>query len=117
MALLGDVATTIKSANAGASWLTFDIVFSDQTTFDRVCDSGVLVPALFAHLLAVDPGGVRVFRCDAVLTIKVTIPRTTSTGGPEETDFDGVQQFVPLLDIELPMGSCPNGTEPRREHG
>jgi hypothetical protein len=102
MATLGEVAAAIKSANAGASWLTFDIVFGDRASFERVCDSGVLAPALFARLLAVDPAQVSVHRCDAVLTIKATIPRTTSTGGPEETDFDGVQQFVPLLDVEVP---------------
>jgi hypothetical protein len=102
MASLGDVAKAVKSANAGASWLTFDIVFGDRATFERVCDAGVLIPSLFAERFAVDPDQVRVYRCDAVLTIKATIPRIRSRGGPEETDFDGVQQFIPLLDVEVP---------------
>jgi Domain of unknown function (DUF4387) len=105
MARLGEVATAIKSANAGATWLTFDIVFADQGALEEVCDSGLLVPALFGRLFNVDPGEVRVHRCDAVRTVKATIPRTASKGGPEETDFDGVQQFIPLLDIEVPIAS------------
>ena len=99
---LGDVAIALKSANAGASWITFDIVFRDVDSYLRVRDSAVLDVALFARAYAVDPTQVRVYYCEPVLTIKATIPRTTSSGGPEETDFDGVQQFVPLLTVEVP---------------
>jgi Domain of unknown function (DUF4387) len=101
MAELGDVAAALKSANAGASWITFDIVFADQEAYDRVCSSGVLDAGLFARLYGADPGAVRVHHCGPVLTIKATIPRLSS-GGPEETDFDGVQQFVPLLTVDVP---------------
>jgi hypothetical protein len=99
---LADAAHAIKSANAGASWLTFDVVFADQHTYQRVCRAAVLSPALFARLYGVDPAQVRVFHCEPVLTIKVTIPRATAAGGADETDFDGVQQFAPLLDVDVP---------------
>jgi Domain of unknown function (DUF4387) len=102
MAPLGDVAAALKSANAGASWITFDIVFADRATYERVRDSGVLDPALFARLYESDPSAVAVHHCEPVLTIKATIPRASSSGGPEETDFDGVQQFVPLLTVDVP---------------
>jgi hypothetical protein len=101
MALLGDVAAALKSANAGASWITFDVVFADEASYRFVCESGVLDQPLFAGLYGVDAGEVQIYECDPVLTIKATIPRRTSSGGPEETDFDGVQQFVPLLSIEV----------------
>ena len=99
---LGDVALAVKSANAGASWITFDIVFADGDSYRRVRESGVLDGALFQRLYGADPTAVRIHHCEPVLTIKATIPRTTSLGGPEETDFDGVQQFVPLLGVEIP---------------
>jgi hypothetical protein len=102
MAPLGDVAAALKSANAGASWITFDVVFADDASYRLVCESGVLNAPLFADLYGVNAGEVRIYECDPVLTIKATIPRRTSSGGPEETDFDGVQQFVPLLSIEVP---------------
>jgi hypothetical protein len=99
---LGDVAAAVKSANAGASWITFDVVFSDESSYQRVRDSGVLSADLFAEIYGVEAGGARIYHCDPVLTIKATIPRSTSSGGPEETDFDGVQQFIPLLEIPVP---------------
>ena len=67
----------------------------------RVPRLGVLDPALFARLYRVDEAQVRVFHCDPVLTIKITIPRASSAGGADETDFDGVQQFAPLLDVDV----------------
>jgi hypothetical protein len=102
MAPLGELAEALKSANAGASWITFDIVFADLATYERVRDSGALDAALFTRIYGVDPADVAVFYCEPVLTIKATIPRTTSSGGAEETDFDGVQQFVPLLRVDVP---------------
>lgn len=102
MAPLGDVAAAVKSANAGASWITFDIVFADEAAYRLVCESGVLSPPLFADLYGVNASEVRIYDCDPVLTIKATIPRLASSGGQAETDFDGVQQFVPLLAIEIP---------------
>jgi len=99
---LADVAVAVKSANAGASWMTFDIVFDNRATYERVRDSVRLDAGLFARVYAVDLSLVRVYYCDPVLTIKATIPRTTSSGGVDETDFDGVQQFVPLLAVDVP---------------
>jgi Domain of unknown function (DUF4387) len=108
MAALGDVAAAVKSANAGASWITFDAVFADEASYRLVAASGVLNPDVFAELYGVNASEVRVYNCDPVLTIKATMPRLTSSGGPEETDFDGVQQFIPLLSVEVP---CPSVTD------
>lgn len=101
MATLAEVTEAIKSANAGASWLTFDIVFADDETYDAVRRRGIVSPALLGRLYCVDPATVAVHECDAVRTIKATIPRASS-GGRDETDFDGTQQFAPLLDVEVP---------------
>jgi hypothetical protein len=103
MPTLRQLAQTVKSANAGASWLTFDIVFADVERLQAVWDTQVVGAALFARLYQLDADSVRVFRCDAINTIKVTIPRRSGMGGPDETDFDGVQQFAPLLDIDVPV--------------
>jgi hypothetical protein len=102
VATLRDITEAIKSANAGASWLTFDLVFPDMATLDTVWNAQVLSPALFHRIYGVDPDSVELYRCDAINTIKVTIPRHSGMGGPDETDFDGVQQFAPLLDIAVP---------------
>jgi hypothetical protein len=102
MTRLDDIAFAVKSANAGASWITFDIVFADATSYQHTRKSGVLNAELFAHIYRVDPAQVRIHYCEPVFTIKATIPRSTSSGGADETDFDGVQQFIPLLTVTIP---------------
>ena len=57
MATLSSVASALKSANAGATWITFDIVFADRATYDAVRATGVVSPDLFARLYGIDPTG------------------------------------------------------------
>ena len=101
MQRLDKIAKAIKSANAGASYLTFDILFADRSSFDRVVRSGAINKDRIATLYNAEPSRIDIYECEPVLTIKVTIPRATASGGPEETDFDGTQQFAPLLDLEV----------------
>lgn len=107
MTTLAALTEAIKSANAGATWITFDIVFPDDATYRDVCTTGAVSAPLVSALYGVAADDVRIYECDAVRTIKVTIPRTTSSGGRDETDFDGTQQFAPLLDVEVPSAPRP----------
>lgn len=99
---LGELAPGMKGRNAGASWLTFDIPFKNAEAFERALKSEVIGPALINRLYGVPEDKVRVFAYRPALAIKVTIPRLNFAGGIEETDFDGAQQFAPLLDVEIP---------------
>jgi Domain of unknown function (DUF4387) len=100
---LGDFARTIKSANAGASWLTFDVGFNSTEEYRWVVESGALAADVFGKLFGVNPDDVLIYCYDPADTVKVTIPRAQISGGLGETDFDGVQQFAPLLDIPIPL--------------
>lgn len=102
MAKLWEIAESVKSANAGASWLTFDIGFATEPAFDRVCASGAVTPGALAGLYGVDSAEIRVYHYRPSLTIKATIPRDTFSDQAGERDFDGTQQYVPLLDLEVP---------------
>ncbi len=99
---LRDVTDMVRSRNAGAFLLTFDIMFRSDDEYVAVRDAGVLGPELFARLYQVPVEAVKVTPYDTVRAIKVTVPRRTSGGSPDDTDVDGAQQYVPLLDIELP---------------
>jgi hypothetical protein len=99
---LADVALIVKSANAGASWLTFDIEFPDAEVLRWVMRSGALAPAAVARVLHVAPGDVRVFNIETLNSVKVTVPRRDPRCGQAERDFDGVQQFIPLLALPVP---------------
>ncbi|MFD9663574.1 DUF4387 family protein [Rhodococcus sp. NPDC059968] len=103
MQTLRDVAKAVKSANAGASWLTLDIVMRDADSYQQLVDAEVITPKLVSELFQVGVEDVQLFECPQILTLKLTLPRQGS-GGAEETDFDGVQYFVPLLDVAVPQG-------------
>ena len=36
---LSEIAKTIRSKNAGVDKITFDVIFPDRATYDRVCES------------------------------------------------------------------------------
>src|SRR5688572_8766544 len=99
---LDDVAASIKSTNAGASQITFDIHFEDRDVYTRVIESRAVSAEVVAGLYKIDPRDIAVYHYDPALTIKITIPRRVTSGGNAERDFDGVQQFALLLDIVVP---------------
>jgi len=94
---LGDVAKTLKSANAGASRLTFDMFFDSVADLRAAVDA--LRPEVVAALYGVDAAAVEVFPLEHILALKLTIPRASSQGSIDERDFDGVQQHVHLLEV------------------
>jgi len=100
---LADIAQFIKSANAGASQLTFDIGFSDAQTYRRVIASDSIRRDIIARLYRVPPEDVEIYPYDPAAVIKITIPRREIAGGIAERDFDGVQQFPLLLDLEIEL--------------
>ena len=104
---LSDLVLFIKSANAGAIQVTFDIGFRDRETFEEVVASGAVSPGLIAGIYKVDPCDVAIYPYAPSWTIKVTIPRATRSGGADERDFDGVQQYPPLLDVDIAIQARP----------
>lgn len=103
MKTLGDVAASVKSANAGATQLTMEVGFADTEMFERVC--AAVLPTL-AHtvglLYGLPADAIRVWAYRPALTLKITMPRGSFADQLAETDFDGVQQHVPLLDVRVP---------------
>jgi hypothetical protein len=99
MTTLGELADVVKSANAGATWLTLEIGITDPVMYRRATEAEVLAAESIATLYGVPTRQVAVYHCDAIQTIKVTLPRAVLDGGAAETDFDGTQQFVPLLGL------------------
>lgn len=98
---LADIAAFVKSNNAGAAYLTFDIGFPDRETFDAAVGSGAINAETVAALYPYAAGNVQIFAFPPANVIKITIPRPTPSGGADERDFDGVQQYAPLLNLEL----------------
>ena len=100
---LSDLATVIRSKNAGPYELTFDVLFANQDDFERVIRSKVLSAEAFAHLFHISVSDViAVVEFEPALAIKVTIKRMRSSGAFGETDVYGAQQHAPLLSLEIP---------------
>ncbi len=54
-----------------------------------------------ARLYDVPAEDVQFFFCDNALAIKASIPRPVIQGDPGDADGHGVQQFAPLIEIEI----------------
>jgi hypothetical protein len=67
MSKLGELASLIRSKNAGPFELTFDVMFADQATFERVRRSGVLSRESVAKLYRLSANEVRFFEHSAAL--------------------------------------------------
>ena len=100
---LSDLATVIRSKNAGPFELTFDVLFATYDNFERVVKAEVLSANKFAGLFRIPVSDViSVVEFEPALAIKVTIKRARSSGAFGETDVYGAQQHAPLLSLEIP---------------
>ena len=103
MPTLRDLASTIRSKNAGVDHITFDLIFKERSNFERVRDSGVLSAERVAELYRIPRERVTDFVVfEPANAIKFTIRRERSSGSPGEGDVFGAQQYAPLFDIEVP---------------
>lgn len=100
---LRDLASTIRSKNAGVDHITFDIIFRERAEYERVRDSGVLTRARVAALYKIPEERITDFVVfEPAQAIKFTIRRERPSGSPGEHDVFGAQQYAPLFDIEVP---------------
>ena len=100
---LADLASLIRSKNAGPFFLTFDIMFADEGRYQLVKASGCLNESIFAKLYRCQVETVRFFTCDSALAFKFSIPRPVIQGSIGDADLHGGQQFVPLMSIDIPV--------------
>jgi len=100
--ILAEIANLIRSKNAGPFTLTFDIMFPDLASYRHVKDSGVLNPAAFAKLYCCPVEKVRFFECENAFAFKFSIPRPLTQGDLGDGDMHGGQQFIPLMNVEIP---------------
>lgn len=102
-AKLKDLASTIRSKNAGVDNITFDIIFRERANYERVRQSGRLTRASIAALFGVDDERIVFFGTfEPANAFKFTIRRNRPSGSPGEADMMGAQQYAPLFDIEIP---------------
>jgi len=103
MTKLKELASTIRSKNAGVDHITFDVLFRDRANFERVRDSRVLTADAVAALYRIDRNRISDFVVfEPANAIKFTIRRLRPSGSAGEHDLYGSQQYAPLFDVEVP---------------
>jgi len=102
MTALAELARLIRSKNAGPFELTFDIMFEDAATYERVKRSGAVSREAVASRYGLPAEDVKFFYCDNAYAIKASIPRPSVQGDLLDSDGHGGQQYAPLMDIEIP---------------
>ena len=107
MARLGDIARVLRSKNAGAFEITFDVFFPDKASYEALRRSGIFTADLLASLYHIKPENVRsIHWYDEVNAVKATIPRRLSCGEPGDTDVYACQQYIPLWYVEVPYSTA-----------
>ncbi|KAJ5948239.1 hypothetical protein N7466_001254 [Penicillium verhagenii] len=102
---LGDIASVIRTKNAGPYELTMDVMFDNEDLFQRVKKSGVLCLESILKLYGVSQE--EVLAClfwDQARSFKATIKRPCVSGQFGDIDMHGSQQHTPLMYIEVPIG-------------
>jgi len=97
-----DLATILRSKNAGPLYVTFDIMFDNQDNYERVKRAGVLTKELISKIYDVDAKDVSIIMYDIVTSLKITIPRKEISGSLMDMDVYGCQQHVPLANVMIP---------------
>ena len=101
---LAELASIIRSKNAGPFRLTFDILFDDEAAFLTVVAADVINPDNMADLFGVERSRVSsVHVLPEALAMKVTLIRPRAQGSPGERDVYGCQQHVPLMSLTVPL--------------
>jgi hypothetical protein len=99
---LQDLASIIRSKNAGPYRLTLDILFRDENRFRHVVQAGAVSRESVAQAYGVPLDHVTsLFVVPAGRAIKVTLLRPVAQGDFGESDMYGCQQHVPLMNLRI----------------
>jgi len=101
MTRLLDVASVLRSKNAGAFVLTIDVIFKSKGDYERIVGQNLLHAQDIAAAYRIQPSDVFITPYPEVLSLKVTMPRRTGSGDLSDSDVYGAQQHVPLMLLPL----------------
>ena len=105
MKTLVELASVIRSKNAGPFELTIDIIFKRREIYERVKKEQSLNAAIIASLYGIPEQDVlAVTYFDPAGAFKATMKRRFPSGSLGEKDIYGAQQHAPLLEYSLPWG-------------
>lgn len=98
---LYDVASVCRSKNAGPFQVTVDLMFPDKESYQRVLASPAFCVEKIGELYHASPEKIQIKPFERILTIKVVLPRSASSGSRLDSDVYGSQQHFPLGALEI----------------
>lgn len=98
---LYDIAFVCRSKNAGPFQVTIDLMFKDLESYRQVMNSNAFNAENIGRLYNVAPSEIAIKPFERILTVKVVLPRNSSSGSPADTDVYGSQQHFPLGNLEI----------------
>lgn len=98
---LTEMASVIRSKNAGPLCVTLDLFFRDQAAYERASTSDALKLSSIAALYGLQGSQIKRFDVPEILAIKLSMPRTVCAGHPGDGDLYGAQQHAPLLSLTV----------------
>jgi hypothetical protein len=98
---IGDVASLVRSKNAGPFWQTLDIFCDTDDGYQEVTASKIISVQTIASVYHVDASTVRIYEMPDLRAIKISFPRPTAQGGIHDRDLHAGQQHVPLRSLQL----------------
>ena len=101
MPTLNETASFVRSKNAGPFWITLDVFFDDDESYQLAKTSPKLNTQLFAKIYKVEENKIQFFRIDELKVIKISFPRSLPQGHRHERDMHAGQQYVSILNLEL----------------
>lgn len=101
---LSELASVIRSKNAGPYELTLDIMFKREEDYLFVKKIKFINRNLIAHIYGVSPNEIiDIIYFNPAWAIKISLIRPVVSGAIGESDVYGAQQHAPLLFIQIPV--------------
>jgi len=95
-----DIASVIRSKNAGPFELTLDVIFKSREMYTAVTQRDLLNADLLCALYKIAPEDViGIVHFAPANAVKMTIRRQVVSGAVGDTDVYGAQQHAPLLGV------------------
>ena len=105
-AKLSELATILRSKNAGPFLTTIDIFCEEDKHYAAIKDSGIINKGEISNLFKISEKDVLgVYFYDDVRGIKITMvkPGGVVSGDITCADTLGMQQYIPLRDVLVPL--------------
>jgi hypothetical protein len=98
---LAELASVIRSKNAGPLCVTLDLFFPNFEGFQRAAQSDALQVSSIASLYGLLSPQVKRFDLPEIFAIKLSMQRSVCAGHPGDGDLYGAQQHAPLLSLRV----------------